>query len=135
MSLPLTITPDGDLPIYRQIYNQIRRAALTGSLPEGEALPSVRALAERLVVNPNTVARAYQELTRDGLVESRPGKGCYIAPSGCSLPEAERLRRCRDALDLFLDEAVFLGFTPARVNDLLKQAWKRFEKESKESKE
>ena len=128
MSWALTITTDGDLPIYRQIYNQVRRSVLTGASSEGESLPSVRALAERLVVNPNTVARAYQELTRDGLIEGRPGKGYFIAKPGCVLSDAERRRRCREALDLFLDEAVFLDFKPAEIDALLKQAWKRFEK-------
>ncbi|HEY8965351.1 MAG TPA: GntR family transcriptional regulator [Candidatus Methylacidiphilales bacterium] len=128
MALVLTIATDSDLPIYRQIYNQVRRAVLTGALPEGEALPSVRVLAERLVVNPNTVARAYQELARDGIVESRPGKGNTVAAPRCVLSEAERKRRCREALDLFLDEAVFLEFTPAQVDGLLKQAWQRFQK-------
>ncbi|SDT92216.1 GntR family transcriptional regulator [Verrucomicrobium sp. GAS474] len=128
MSWPLNITTDSDLPIYRQVYNQVRRAVLTGARAEGETLPSVRALAEHLIVNPNTIARAYQELTRDGLIEARPGKGYYIARPKCLLSDAERQRRCAEAADLLLDEAVFLDFTPSQVDALLKKAWKRFEK-------
>ncbi len=129
MTAGISIATDSDLPIYRQIYHQIRRNVLIGELKEGELLPSVRALAERLVVNPNTVARAYQELARDGVVDSQQGRGIFVARVKCVLSEEERLRRCRIALDLFLEEAAFLDFTPEEIRPLLERSWRRFKKQ------
>ncbi|MHC4826365.1 MAG: GntR family transcriptional regulator, partial [Planctomycetota bacterium] len=79
MSLDLRISTGSTTPIYRQLIDQIRVAALRGRLAQGDQLPSVRALAVRLVINPNTVARAYGELARDGVIESQRGKGYFVA--------------------------------------------------------
>ena len=66
----------------------------TGSLLAGEAMPSVRGLAERLLVNANTVVKAYAELVRDGMLESRQGMGFFVAEKRQIYSKAERLRRC-----------------------------------------
>ena len=79
MALQFRILPGSPLPIYRQVFDQVRMAIARGDFAEGEQLPSVRALAELLLVNPNTIARAYAELTRDGLVDSQAGRGLFIA--------------------------------------------------------
>ncbi len=68
MPLAISLSPASDVPVYRQIATQIAQAAVQGRVALGEQLPAVRVLAEKLVVNPNTVARAYQELIRDGLL-------------------------------------------------------------------
>lgn len=75
MAFCFQISIGSDSPIYRQLSEQVRLAVATGKLAMGDPLPSVRALAEELVINPNTVARAYAELARDGLIEARPGRG------------------------------------------------------------
>jgi len=67
------------VPVYRQIVNQVKYMVASGRLQPGQELPPIRALAERLVINPNTVVRAYNELQRDGVVESRHGSGTYIS--------------------------------------------------------
>src|SRR6516165_1722487 len=102
-------------PIYRQIIDQVRLAVATGSLLPGEAMPSVRSLAERLLVNANTVVKAYAELVRDGVLESRQGMGFFVARKRQVYSKAERLRRLRQALDAFIREAVFLDFTDDEV--------------------
>lgn len=65
-------------PVYAQIMDQIKAAAASGALQSGEALPGIRPLAEELRVNRNTVAKAYLELEREGVIETRPGKGCFL---------------------------------------------------------
>ena len=111
----LSITTGAGTPIYRQIVDQVRLAVVTGDLPAGQAMPSVRSLAERLVVNPNTVVKAYAELVRDGVLESHHGKGFFVAEKRQVYSRAERLRRLRQALDAFVREAVFLDFTDDEI--------------------
>src|SRR5438132_7708927 len=65
-------------PVYLQIADQVRHAAASGALREGESLPSIRPLAEELHVNRNTVAKAYAELESQGVIETIPGKGCFL---------------------------------------------------------
>jgi GntR family transcriptional regulator len=122
MPLVISISPGSPIPIYKQIVDQVRRALLAGALDDGDALPSVRTLAEQLLINPNTVARAYADLTRDGLLLAQQGKGFTVAarrsPSG-GLTRAERLRRLEPALAAFLHEAVLLGFSPDELRPLV----------------
>jgi GntR family transcriptional regulator len=106
----IRITTGSGTPIYRQIVDQIRLAVATGALSPGDAVPSVRGLAERLVINFNTVAKAYGELVRDGVLESLQSKGFFVAEKRQVYSRAERLRRLRQALDAFIREAVFLDF-------------------------
>jgi GntR family transcriptional regulator len=115
-SFQVNITTGAGTPIYRQIVDQVRLGIATGALPPGQALPSVRSLAERLVVNPNTVARAYADLVRDGVLESQHGLGFFVASKKRQVySRAERLRRLQQALDAFIHEAVFLDFTAADI--------------------
>jgi GntR family transcriptional regulator len=111
----LNITTGTGTPIYRQIVDQVRLAAATGDLPAGQAMPSVRSVAERLVVNVNTVVKAYGELVRDGVLESRQGLGFFVARKRQVYSRAERLRRLRQALDAFVREAVFLDFSDDEI--------------------
>ena len=67
-------------PIYEQVQDGLRRLMMAGALQEGEKLPSVRALASQLAINPNTIQRAYEALEREGYVYSLPGKGSFVAP-------------------------------------------------------
>ena len=109
------ITTGSGTPIYRQIVDQVRLAVATGDLPAGHAMPSVRSLAERLLVNANTVAKAYAELVRDGVLESQQGLGFFVAEKRQVYSKAERLRRLRQAADNFVREAVFLDFTADEI--------------------
>ena len=103
-------------PIYRQIVDQVRLAVATGGLSPGVAMPSVRSLAERLVINFNTVAKAYADLVRDGVLESQQGKGFFVANEKRQVySRAERLRRLHQALDAFVHEAVCLDFTADEI--------------------
>ena len=119
--MDLRVSPGSSTPIFRQIVDQVRLAVARGAAREGQQLPSVRALAERLVLNPNTVARAYAELARDGLIETRQGKGVFIAARRQMYTRAERLRRLEPALDALVNEAVALDFTADELVDVLQK--------------
>jgi GntR family transcriptional regulator len=119
MPLTIHITPGATIPIYQQISDQVRRAVAQGGLGLGEQLPSVRQLAELLTVNPNTVARAYNDLVREGLLESRPGVGAFVARKRKVFTRQERLRRLRPKLEDLVQSALALDFTAAELLDLL----------------
>src|SRR5215213_6882099 len=128
MSLGFSISPASDVPIFRQIMHQIQRAVAVGSVQIGEQLPPVRALAESLVVNPNTVARAYQELIRDGLLESRSGRGVFVAERREVFSEAEQQRRLRHLAEQLCHEASLLGATWPELRLLLEATWKELQR-------
>jgi GntR family transcriptional regulator len=111
----ITITTGAAAPIYRQIVDQVRLAVATGDLAPGEAMPSVRSLGERLSINPNTVVKAYGDLVRDGVLESRQGLGFFVAEKRQVYSRAERLRRLRLAVETLVHEAVFLDFTADEI--------------------
>ena len=125
MSLAFRLSSASDIPIYRQIIQHIRRAVIQGQLELGEQLPAVRVLAETLVVNPNTVARAYQDLIRDGLLESRNGVGVFVAEKARQVfSEGERERRIAHAVEQLLHEALLLHFSLPEVRAALEAQWK-----------
>ena len=97
-------------PLYRQISDQIRRRIAAGRLAAGDRLPSVRALAEDLAVNPNTVARAYRELERDRFLVGRQGDGVFVADRSSPFLERDRRRLLERAVDTVLSEAEQLDF-------------------------
>ena len=97
-------TADG-VPIYLQIVNQVKYLVSSGRLAAGEELPPIRTLAEKLVVNPNTVARAYRELETAGIVEKRRTAGTYVSDQGSPLARRERLKILTERIDALLAEA------------------------------
>src|ERR1700744_4110650 len=128
MALAFSISPASEVPIFRQITQQIQRAVASRALQVGEQLPAVRTLAETLVINPNTVARAYQELIREGLLESRSGRGVFVAERRQVFSEAEQARRLRLLAEQLCHEAAFLGVPWSEVNDLLASTWKELQR-------
>jgi GntR family transcriptional regulator len=117
----ISVTTGSGTPIYRQIVDQVRLAAATGALPPGQAMPSVRSLAERLLLNANTVVKAYAELVRDGVLESQQGMGFFVAQKRQVYSKAERQRRLRQAVDNFINEAVFLDFSAEEIRDAVEE--------------
>ena len=101
----MNIDPRSHVPIYLQIANGIREAVAAGLYRPRESLPSLRALALDVQVNPNTVQRAYDELARDGLIYSRRGKGLFVAEQG----KADARTRARQAVRRSFDEGVRVG--------------------------
>jgi GntR family transcriptional regulator len=101
----IKINTSSGVPIYRQISDQVKVAVATGTLSRGEQLPSVRGLSEALVINPTTVQRAYMDLERDGVIETRRGQGTFVTGDGAVLPAGERRRRAQEHLRNALAEA------------------------------
>ena len=106
-------------PIYEQIQSELRRLMLTGALPPGSRLPSVRELAGPLAINPNTIQRAYRELEADGYILSVAGKGSFVAQVD-QIAEQQK----KQAVGAFLAAAQrlrALGLTQAQLTQLLTQ--------------
>jgi GntR family transcriptional regulator len=113
--LMLEIATGDPRPINRQIVDGVRRHIASGELAVGAALPSVRGLALQLSINPNTVAKAYSELTTEGWLESRPGLGVFVAPPRQRLSDEERERRLDDAIQRFVSDVIGLDYPAAAI--------------------
>ena len=115
------ISPHDGVPIYLQIVNQVKYLVAAGRLAPGVELPAIRVLAEQLMVNPNTVARAYRELEVAGVVEKRRTAGTFVSVAGSPLARRERLKILNGRIDALLAEARQLGIRTDEVIDLLRQ--------------
>jgi len=100
-------------PIYEQVQDGLRRLMVSGVLREGEKLPSVRALAGQLAINPNTIQRAYEALEREGYVYSVGGKGSFVAPR--KDVDTARQEELLNKLDACVRELLFLGVSRAEL--------------------
>ncbi len=123
--MTIRVRPESPVPIYEQIIGQIVFAVAASDLAPGEMVPSVRDLAAELVVNPNTVVRAYQELERAGILETKRGLGMEITADG-----PKRCRERRRAIVLLrlreaLREAASAGLTVADVCKMVEDEWPR----------
>jgi GntR family transcriptional regulator len=112
-------TSDG-APIYLQIAGQIKYLVASGRLAPGDEIPPIRVLARQLLVNPNTVARAYLELERAGIVTKRHGSGTCISAAGSPLARRERLKIVSERIDALLAEARHLRVEPDELLRLVK---------------
>ncbi len=102
-------------PIYEQVRDGLRRLIITGAIPPGDKLPSVRALAGQLAINPNTIQRSYESLEQEGYAYSVPGKGSFAA-----LPQDVTDKRREELLaklDAIVQELVYLGMAPAQIGE------------------
>ena len=108
------------VPVYLQIVQQVKVAAATGLIRPGDPLPSVRALAEDLRINRNTVARAYAELESESVIETRQGSGCFLKDGGASpLRKSVRSGRLAEALDAVIIQAHHLQISDPELQSLL----------------
>ena len=121
MKFDLQIATGSSVPIYRQIVDHVRCAVAAGQLSVGDRLPPVRALADQLLVNHNTVAKAYNDLVRDGVIESRHGLGVFVARRRPMYTKAERVRRLEAALEAFVSEALVLDFPADEIEQALRK--------------
>jgi GntR family transcriptional regulator len=111
-----SLNPKSGVPIYRQLQDQIRYGIASGRLRPGEQLPTVRALAVDLSVNPNTVIKAYTELERLGILTTEQGSGTYVAPlPAVALSTAERHAKLKALCSEFLGQVAQYGFGPDDV--------------------
>ena len=113
-------THDG-VAIFQQIVNQVKYLVASGRLAAGEELPSIRVLATQLVINPNTVARAYRELEAEGVVEKRSTAGTYVSATSPPLALRERMKVLTERVDTLLTEARQMDVDTDTLVDLIRR--------------
>lgn len=118
-ALMIQIATGDPRPINRQIVDAVRRQIASGELEVGAALPSVRGLAQQLTINPNTVAKAYSELTAEGWLDARAGLGLFVATPRQRLSNEERERRLDDAVQRFVGDVIGLDYPASTLLDRL----------------
>ncbi len=118
-------------PYYTQVVQQIKHLVASGRLTAGEQLPPVRKLAEQLLINPNTVARAYRELESAGVVVSKRGSGVFVSEGGSPLSQKEKQRILNGRIDTLLVEARQLGVGLEALQTMLAQRDKKMSKTRK----
>ncbi len=123
--LRIQIITGSKVPLYRQVVDQIRSAIASGKLTVGDTLPSVRTLAAELIVNPNTIAKAYQVLLADGVVESQQGRGYFVAKRREIYTKVERQRRLDEAIRPVIAEALSLGFAEDEIISAINQQFRK----------
>jgi GntR family transcriptional regulator len=123
--MQIHVSPNDGVPIYQQVVNQIRYLAASGRLEAGEQLPPVRKLAEQVLVNPNTIARAYRELEQAGIIEARQGSGSFISAKVSPLSRRERTRILNERIDMLLAEAAQMNIDVETVVKLLRERSQR----------
>jgi GntR family transcriptional regulator len=111
--------PSSGVPIYLQLMEQVRHAIETGALKPGEQLPSIRPLAEELVVNPNTVAKAYRELEHEGVLELRQGAGAFVSDRAPTKKDADKLRAAQAAVASTVEKLRARGVTDEEIRRLV----------------
>jgi len=129
--MQIRISQDDGTPIYQQVVSQIKLLVSSSRLSEGEQLPAVRKLAEQLLINPNTVARAYRELESSGVVVSRRGSGVFVSDSVSPLSRREKNRILNERIDALHAEAIQLDFDLDSVVTLVRQRGLKFRKAEK----
>jgi GntR family transcriptional regulator len=108
-------------PIYQQLVQEVKVAILRGVLRPGDRLPSVRELAGRLAINPNTIQKSYQELERQKVIETLRGKGTFVCQDYRAREDGERMGLFQDSLRKILIEAHYLGLNQERILTLVAQ--------------
>ncbi|MEN6407163.1 MAG: GntR family transcriptional regulator [Thermoguttaceae bacterium] len=129
----MNIDPGSHVPIYLQIADAVRAAVATGVYQPGEPLPSLRAMAVEVHVNPNTVQRAYDELQQEGLVGSQRGRGVFVADRGTSVARLAAEVGVRRGLEEAVRAAQRAGMEPSQVRDLFGAVLDRMIQEGRQS--
>jgi len=109
------------IPFYEQVKQQIKGRISLGTLRPGESLPSIRELATLLLINPNTVARAYRELEREGFIYTRKGKGCFVTDDSSALIRKERTAILNQVFDAAIEEAKKLNLNASEIKKIFER--------------
>jgi GntR family transcriptional regulator len=111
--------PSLGVPIYLQLMEQVKHAVETGALRPGEQLPGMRPLAEELVINPNTVAKAYRELEHEGVIELRHGAGAFVAAQAKNKKVADKVRLAQPIVTAAIDKLRAKGLSDEEIRRLV----------------
>jgi GntR family transcriptional regulator len=126
MAMWIQILPGSDEPIYLQVAEQISKAIAKGDLVSGDKLPAVRNLAAELVINPNTVARAYTQLEQAGLVVTKTGSGTFISDPRLRRSDAADINAVAERMDTLITRALNLGIEAQDLTELFGSRLARF---------
>jgi GntR family transcriptional regulator len=118
MAMLFRPNPSLGVPIYHQLMEQVKHAIETGALRPGEQLPGIRPLAEELVINPNTVAKAYRELEHEGVIELRHGTGAFVAEHASGKKQADKLRAAQPIVASAIERLRARGLTDEEIRRL-----------------
>jgi GntR family transcriptional regulator len=110
--------PSSGVPIYLQLMEQVKHAIETGALRSGEQLPGIRPLAEELVINPNTVAKAYRELEHEGVIELRHGAGAFVSDNAGAKHATDKLRAAQTVVATAVERLRARGVTDEEIRRL-----------------
>jgi GntR family transcriptional regulator len=120
----MTIEPASFVPIYEQIKKEIKSRISLGSLRPNDSLPSIRDLAGELVVNPNTVARAYRDLEQEGFIYTRKGKACFVAEDSAALIRKANQSLLGEIFESAIEEAAKFGFSAEEIREAFEERFK-----------
>jgi len=126
MALWMQISSGSETPIYQQLVEQISGAIARGELRTGDKLPAVRALAAELVINPNTVARAYMLLEQSGLVTTKTGSGTFVSDPALRQADAAQINILAERMDTLISRAVNLGLDRSALVALFEKRLEKF---------
>ena len=121
--MTILIDNKSGLPIYDQIYSQIKNQIINGTLKEDEPLPSIRNLAKDLRISVITTKRAYDELEKEGFIYTVPGKGCFVAKKNIELLREESLRKIEDHMACIKELSLFCSLTREDIEEMLILMW------------
>jgi len=118
-------------PVYLQIVDQVKHAVAVGKLAPDSRLPTIRQLAAELVINPNTIAKAYRQLESEGIIASRPGAGAFIVNTDSSLSLSVRKKLMCELIDRLLVEAIHMNIDRPTLESWINDRAKKFNFELK----
>jgi GntR family transcriptional regulator len=126
----LRINFSSGVPIYLQLMEQIKHAVETGAIRAGEQLPTIRKIAEELTMNPNTVARAYRELEREGIVEVRHGLGVFVAGPQSSAAKTAEIRKAGEVLRSAMEKGMALDLSESELRRVFEEELSRLQEKA-----
>src|SRR5215471_10133478 len=115
--MPMRLNPDSGVPLYLQLIEHVKHAIDTGAIRAGEQLPSVRQMAEDLLINPNTVARAYRDLEQEGILDLKHGSGAFIRDS--VVARAKLMEKAQSVVESALDRLESFDLTEEEIRRLV----------------
>ncbi|HPD46312.1 MAG TPA: GntR family transcriptional regulator [Anaerohalosphaeraceae bacterium] len=124
--MQITIDHGSERAVYQQIIDQVKRDIAMGRLKTGQRLPTVRELSAALVINPNTIAKAYRQLEQDGIIVTRPGAGAFVAELSSNLSRAVRRRILHEQLELLVVEAIHMQIDSETLREWFENTLKKF---------
>jgi GntR family transcriptional regulator len=126
----LRINFSSGVPIYLQLMEQIKHAVATGAIRASEQLPTIRKIAEELTMNPNTVARAYRELEREGIVEVRHGLGVFVAGQQSSTTKTAEIRKAGEVLRIAMEKGMALDLSESELRRVFEDELARLQEKA-----